>query len=204
MADDEAYYFDGSNGCDRCEGMSGFYIDQPDGPHPFCNCPVEHVEADAIYELRNVHWEEHSFLIEIEDETDNCGEENETVAQLVIAEDIEEGFDEGLREAAEEAGWTEPEVEALWAQYTVPPNSRVSMVFSIERYVAEFHAEVWTQRPDGTEEQVGEASGYFEKNIEIVESDGTGESCDGDLDRWMPRPSDEEDGSGDDSDFPDV
>ena len=208
MADDQGYYFDGSDGCDRCDAMTGFYVDKPDGPHLYCNCPVELVEADAIYELRNVTWSEHSYLVEMEDDSDNCGEATANVVPITFSADIEENFDEGLREAAEAAGWTEPEEEALWAEFTVPPNSEVHMEFMVERYAAEFHAEVWTQLPDGTEAEVGEAQGYFEKNIEIVSADGTGSSCSGnlddELDRWMPRPGDDGGDSDDGSDFPNV
>ncbi len=34
------YHFDGSDGCDTCTSMTGNYDEEPNRPHPNCDCPI--------------------------------------------------------------------------------------------------------------------------------------------------------------------
>jgi hypothetical protein len=206
--DDQCYYFDGSAGCDACDAMTGYYADAPCGPHRYCNCPVEEVSADVEYVLKNVTWHEYGSHVEKVEALDNCDGDEAAHMQMAMGAEEEENFDEGLREAAEEAGWKEPEEENMFFEVAVPPHSSGDVTIVMERYAAELQAEVWAVHADGSEEYVGDATGYFEKNINVERADLAGESCGHlDLDRWLPRPDEGGEGEGeggDDSDFPDV
>jgi hypothetical protein len=41
-----AYYFAGEDGCPVCEAMAGVYDDEPDRPHPYCECDITPVDDD--------------------------------------------------------------------------------------------------------------------------------------------------------------
>ena len=40
------YYFDASDGCERCEAMEGYYDEEPTPPHPNCDCEITEEEDD--------------------------------------------------------------------------------------------------------------------------------------------------------------
>ena len=201
---DEAYYFDGSEGCDQCDGMTGYYLDEPEGPHDGCNCPIQSVSADLSYEFRSVTWQQGSVHLEREDDYDNCESDEESYNGILLDEEVEEAFDTGLREAAEAAGWAEPATQDLNASFQMPPHTMGTLKLVIHRYVAEFEGEVWAIFPDDTEQYVGDAVGYYEKNVNIDDAEFAGRSCDPDLDRWIPRSDDDDSDDADDSDSDDL
>ncbi|MCK4797887.1 MAG: hypothetical protein KAT05_10915 [Spirochaetes bacterium] len=34
------YHFNGDDGCDICSSMTGYYDEEPERPHPNCDCPI--------------------------------------------------------------------------------------------------------------------------------------------------------------------
>jgi hypothetical protein len=194
VAEGQGIYFDGSGGCDACDAMTGYYLDQPGGPHPHCNCSSETVAVDVECVLRNVAPpEEARYHVEIEDVLDNCGNNTPAWAPFSVGEDREESFDFGLREAVEAAGWRAPEPRDLTAIMEVPANTFAQVTLVIERYTARFHAEVWARRADGTEQYVGDAQGTYESTLRIERAWSDKHPCVGRYEKWLPRPDDDHD-----------
>ena len=57
------YFFNGSEGCDRCQALTGYYVEKPSRPHDHCDCFVERVEVGEILgvELKRVKHEHIRF-----------------------------------------------------------------------------------------------------------------------------------------------
>lgn len=181
----EVQYFDGSGGCDLCKLSTGYTIDQaPEPPHPHCNCPVELIDtddlADCHCEIRDVHVEPDTMTSHQDEEEFNCLDEADTVAVGELDEEEYESFEEGVREAAEAEGWTEPDVEHAEFAVLVPGNHIATFEVEVTRYFADFSAPVWlvcSVEGEVTESMIEVRLGRYEKNTSIEATDITLEEC---------------------------
>ncbi|MCP4049469.1 MAG: hypothetical protein GY730_02025 [bacterium] len=63
------YYFDGEDGCDSCQSMTGYYDDRVDPPHENCDCEQEMIfldedSSEVSIEYKNIEKEDSDSSIE--------------------------------------------------------------------------------------------------------------------------------------------
>ncbi len=187
------YYFDGSSGCDRCVGASGYSLESPERPHDECDCPVTEYEASDLdfceRKLRNLSITECEDYVRASESFEYCGRSGEGII-LQVGEDKVENFDPGVRELAEESGWQPPDID-LEFPFGAAHNAVTEVNYTILRYMAYFEAEVYyvCELPDGPTEEIvtGEtATGEFETNYQAYLNDLGVEPCS----REGPHPED--------------
>jgi len=126
MADDDLiiYYFDGEDGCDLCNVLTGYSFDDALQPHPECDCVVECIdmatEGDCYFELRDAEWAE--TYDEIVDESTHrvpCHAwEHDIEFEMAVVE--VNNLSSELEELAANSGWAPPDAENTAISYTVP------------------------------------------------------------------------------------
>lgn len=102
------FYFDGDEGCDECEAMTGYYSEEPSRPHENCDCEImaaflegetefrEHMEGESEYEVDGVDY--FDFFWEGADDTDVTWPLSEDISVTLtgdtsVEEEIEEAFE---------------------------------------------------------------------------------------------------------------
>lgn len=126
MAEDDLiiYYFDGTNGCDQCNLLTGYSFDEPTPPHPYCDCPVECIdmetEGSCHFELRDVEWDEtYDEIVKESYSAEECSWSEQDISFSVDAREVNNLSSE-LEAAARDAGWSPPDAETITIAYTVP------------------------------------------------------------------------------------
>jgi hypothetical protein len=186
MSDVDIYYFDGDAACELCSGVTGYTIAQaPQRPHSNCDCAVETIDPEDLpscrFEIREITWTDTTDTISQTLEFENCDSQEEAHVEAQIGEQVEEDFDDDVREAAEAAGWEEPEADDVVDQaiFNVPGLHVAELDLEVQRYSADFKTDVWLVCQVGGEEiesEVGEKDGHYEKNVSM-EVDFNFESC---------------------------
>jgi hypothetical protein len=170
----KVYYFDGSNGCEYCESFTGYYFDEePEPPHDHCNCPCEELPPGSFrLEFRDFDVDEQTVEFQYTTmEVEACDSSEGGTVQGQVPEDEMEGLGASLKEAAEDAGWSEPAVEDLEPELECGPHSVTRADVMVERYVAMLSGDLWIVFIDEEtgdelgEEEIGHATGNYEKNV---------------------------------------
>jgi hypothetical protein len=140
------YYFDGSQGCDICNLLTGYTFDKEFRPHPHCDCPIESLDMETIgdctFELRGAVYVETYDQIENSYTQENrpCLEEDLELTNLYDPEDYAtNNLSSELEDAAEAAGWISPEDEEIVDSITIPANTGV---YTVKETVGIYHADI--------------------------------------------------------------
>lgn len=163
------YYFDGSDGCDICDAMTGYYDDEPERPHPNCNCPIVdwvNYDYETVYKNK-VEEEEETYEQSLEGVEEFVNNSNRTVhVSLKISETVTGSVEVGaeIEEIFEVSGkYEESESVEQTVERDLEPGEGISVdVIGIMKKVR-FSAERWYV----TEEVVGEeVQEIFDEEIE--------------------------------------
>lgn len=98
------FYFDGDDGCDKCQDRTGHYKNQPDRPHDNCDCPIMVDFLEGEEEYRNKMQGEIDYEVAGEEVFDyfNDTDKKQFIADVVSVtltgdiscdEEVEEVFD---------------------------------------------------------------------------------------------------------------
>jgi len=172
---DTIYYFDGEDGCTRCQSRTGYYLFEPSRPHDHCDCDIEAIDIEDLggrVELRELSIEEEPIWIDWRDSLDNCDDDGVGTLAVRFAEDVAEDVEADLLELAEDSGWEVPEPQQLDYALDVPGGHWAQAYGAVIRQVTEFFAEEWliVTLDDGTEVEhfLGVRVGYHAINVSHV------------------------------------
>lgn len=169
------YVFDGTGGCDYCIEATSYSIDEePLRPHPYCDCPIFEIDtedlADCEMILTDLIVDEYEFHEEISVYAIGCEETTDGAIPFGRDEDVQEGFDEGLRELIDASGWTPPSTEPLSGDLILEHGWIHTITVTFVRYVAIFEAEVaYNCTVGGTVVTIpgGQKTGFYEKTYRV-------------------------------------
>jgi hypothetical protein len=170
------YYFEGSGGCERCQSATMYSFEEPDPPHPYCQCPIEEVDAnldDFDIEYRNV-----LVLDDVDEVTrteilDNCEGNADVTLVYELEEEEVEDIPDGLAEAAG-GEWSVPETEESEGEVDVPEGYYAEVEIGVYRYVVDLLADVYlvgTYEGETFEVELEPEEGHYEKNVRFSELD---------------------------------
>lgn len=151
MAEDDLtiFYFDGTDGCDFCNLLTGYTFAPEFRPHPNCDCPIECIdmetEGDCHFELRDVEWDEaHDEVVRSYPNDYVCLDDDSDLTDELDASAYENNnLSDELEEAARAAGWSPPEVETITIGLTIPARTRS---YEVEQTSMFYHADVEAMR----------------------------------------------------------
>jgi hypothetical protein len=155
---------------------TGYSFEEPEPPHPYCECPIEEVEADLDdfeIEYRNV------LVLDIVDEVtdtdilDNCEGEGPETYVYELEEDEEADISDGLAEAAE-GEWSAPETVGEGGEIDVPPGYFAEVEVGYYRYVVDILADVYmvgSYEGETFEVELEPEEGHYEKNVRFFTLD---------------------------------
>lgn len=121
------FFFEGEDGCDECKEMTGHYMEEPERPHPNCDCPImvdflegeteyrNEMKGETDYELEGIDYfyypndsDEVQFIGESVDVTltgdISCEEEIEEACDVSGTYQEEQTFSEFFGEEVEAGG----------------------------------------------------------------------------------------------------
>jgi hypothetical protein len=147
VADDDLiiYYFDGTNGCEICNLLTGYTFDKEIRPHPNCDCPVETIDMETVgschFDLRGaVYVETYEEVVYMDAFPFRCFDEDIDASSSVgTSGSLTNNLSDALEAAAREAGWAPPDIARIHVAITIPANT--------QSYVAEqtttiYHADI--------------------------------------------------------------
>lgn len=144
------YYFDGSDGCETCQALTGYYDEYPDRPHELCDCRIEeNLFANLDEEYKNGRSEiigefegEEDILDEI-DNTEGVGDvewsqsyEQSYTGSIEVSSTIEEVFEVS-------SSYEEQYSETKEISTTVPAGKKLQIKCHPVYHEIRFTVQVW-------------------------------------------------------------
>ena len=167
------YYFDGSDGCDRCAALTGYTLGElPERPHEACDCTIEEYaldDCDLVF--KNLSISQDDSVSERSVWFESCDFDGGSVRRDVAADEVDHlnGLGDAL---AEEYGL--PTESSLEVEIELPDDGRVfgSAVIDVTRTMVTVEAEEWLSctLPSGETLEVNtqaKRAGYYALNTDV-------------------------------------
>ncbi len=120
--------------CDECESKQGHHVQQ-EAPtsHDGCRCSIREVDFGCETDVENVQFDESEHSILSVHEVENCDSDSPLPVHHSADPDPDEEWDDRLKEAAEQAGWTPPVAGELDADFEVPAGKEAEYSIGAKR-----------------------------------------------------------------------
>lgn len=91
---DSVFYFNGEGDCAICESCTGYYEEEPDRPHWFCNCPIEEIEIEDVHDACEIELRDFSRTSTYDDVSIEFSYDNRENDNLPVTLQVPDGFHE--------------------------------------------------------------------------------------------------------------